>query len=300
VRRRSLTVRDMNGAFARPLRLVAFICALLLGTEGRAAVVVPRPSAGCSAATLETGRELQRTIDVDGTRRAYILDVPDGIQAKQPVPLLFDFHGFGHSAAGVWNVSGFKALAARDGFIVVYPDGLPVHLLGRDAAGWEIVKTGGNRDLAFTARLLDHLERTYCIDHARVFATGFSNGAFFSYLLACSMADRFAAIAPVSGGQVSGACDPGRGVPVLIHHGRQDDLVPIAQARAARDAWVKRDGCRTHSSNGCERYGECRDGSEVEYCEGDFAHRWPPEATERIWAFFKAHPMPEKRVISDQ
>jgi len=247
---------------------------------------------------LETGRALQRTIDIDGTKRAYILDVPDGVQPKKPVPLLLDFHGFGHSAAGVWNVSGFKALAARDGFITVYPDGLPVHLLGRDAPGWEIFTAAGNRDLAFTARLLDQLERTYCIDRARVFSTGFSNGAYFSYLLACRMADRFAAIAPVSGGQVPGECNPRRAVPVLIHHGRQDDLVPVAQARAARDAWIQRDACRIRASNGCERYRECRDGSEVEYCEGDFAHHWPPEATERIWEFFRAHPMPEK--LSDQ
>jgi polyhydroxybutyrate depolymerase len=284
----------MYRTVAEPLRLIAFTCALLLAAEGRAVDVAPRPSAGCSVDTLETGRELQRTIDIDGTKRAYILDVPDSIRAKKPAPLLFDFHGFGHSAAGVWNVSGFKALAARDGVIVVYPDGLPVHLLGRDAPGWEIFKSEGNRDLALTAQLLDQLERTYCIDQARVFATGFSNGAYFSYLLACRMADRFAAIAPVSGGQVAVECNPRRAVPVLIHHGRQDDLVPIAQARAARDAWVQRDGCRAQASNGCERHRECRDGSEVEYCEGDFAHHWPPEATERIWEFFRAHPMPEK------
>ncbi|HVO23844.1 MAG TPA: PHB depolymerase family esterase [Candidatus Margulisiibacteriota bacterium] len=278
----------------KPLHLIACTCALLIAAAGHAADVAPRPSAGCNAATLETGRELQRTIDVDGTKRAYILDVPDSIQAKKPAPLLFDFHGFGHSAAGVWKVSGFKPLAARDGVITVYPDGLPVHLLGRDAPGWEIFKTEGNRDLAFTARLLDQLERTYCVDQARVFSTGFSNGAYFSYLLACRMADRFAAIAPVSGGLVSTECNPGRAVPVLIHHGRQDDLVPIAQARAARDAWIQRNGCRAHASDGCEWHRECRDGSEVEYCEGDFPHHWPPEATERIWAFFRAHPMPRR------
>jgi len=256
-----------------------------------AAEVAPQPSAGCSVTKLETGRGQQRHIAVDGVSRAYIIDVPDGVQSRKPLPLLFDFHGFGHSAAGVWNVSGFKPLAARDGFITVYPDGLPVHLLGRDAPGWEIFTTESNRDLEFTKRLLDELERTYCIDRARVFCTGFSNGAYFSYLLACQMADRFAAVAPVSGGQTPGACTPTRAVPVLIHHGRQDEMVPVAQARAARDAWVQRDGCRESVKNGCEDYRQCRDGSEVEYCEGDFAHYWPPEATERIWEFFRAHPM---------
>ncbi len=266
----------------------------MLGGLAAAREIPPLASTGCRAATVETGRPLQRTIDVDGVSRAYILDVPERIQPKTPVPVLFDFHGFGHSAAGVWRVSGFKELAARDGFITVYPDGLPVHLLGRDAPGWQIFSSEGNRDLTFTARLLDHIERTYCIDRARIFSTGFSNGAYFSHLLACRMADRFAAIAPVSGAQLPGACDPGRGVPVLIHHGRQDELVPVAQARAARDAWIQRNRCRQQVSDGCERHRKCRDGSEVQYCEGDFAHHWPPEATERIWQFFRAHPMLRK------
>lgn len=284
----------MNLTVGDRLRLAAVLCVVMGAAVTHAADVPPRPSAGCSGDKLETGRGVSRKIDVDGVSRVYVLDVPDSVKPKKPAPLLFDFHGFGHSAAGVWNVSGFKPLAVRDGFITVYPDGLPVHLLGRDAPGWEIATTEKNRDVAFTKRLLDEIERTYCIDRARVFSTGFSNGAYFSYLLACQMADRFAAIAPVSGALTPGACNPGRAVPVLIHHGRQDELVPVAQARAARDAWIERDGCREHVSNSCEEHRQCRDGSEVEYCEGDFAHHWPLEATERIWEFFRAHPLPGK------
>jgi len=264
---------------------------LLTATPALAAIAA-RPSPGCNNATIETGRQLQRTLDVDGTARAYILDVPEGIKSRDPVPLLFDFHGFGHSAAGVWTVSQFKDLATRARFITVYPDGLPVSLLGREAPGWQIFTTETNRDLLFTARLLDHLERAYCIDMNRVFATGFSNGAFFSNLLGCAMSDRFAAVAPVSGGRITVACTPRRGVPVLIQHGRQDPLIPIEQARQERDAWVQNNGCREHTSNGCELYRVCRDAAVVEYCEEDYDHHWPPQATARVWEFFQAHPMP--------
>jgi polyhydroxybutyrate depolymerase len=257
-----------------------------------AADATARPSAGCAATAIETGRELHRTIDVDGVARAYILDVPESIQPKTPVPLLLDFHGFSHSAEGVWKVSKFRELATRDGFITVYPDGLPVHLLGRDGAGWEIFTTTANRDLAFTTRLLDHMERAYCIDRARIFATGFSNGAFFSNLLACTMSDRFAAIAPVSGGRITVPCEPPRGVPVLIHHGRHDELVDVQQARQTRDAWVEKNQCRERASNGCEWHRQCRDGGDVEYCENDDGHHWPEAATVRIWEFLRAHPMP--------
>lgn len=275
-----------------------FVIALVVSAAGiapaRAADVPPRPSVGCAAASIETGRELHRTVDVNGASRAYIIDVPEGIKPKTPVPLLFDFHGFGHSAAGVWKVSKFKELAARDGFITVYPDGLPVHLLDRDGQGWEIFTAESNRDLAFTTQLLDSLERTYCIDRARVFATGFSNGAFFSNLLGCTMPERFAAVAPVSGGRITVPCDPTRGVPVLIHHGRQDELVPIEQARQERDVWLGKNRCHEHVADGCEQHRDCRDGAEVVYCEEDFAHHWPVAATERIWEFFRKHPMTGK------
>ena len=253
--------------------------------------VQPIPSAGCAASVLETGNRLERTIDVGGTTRAYILDVPNGARPGVPVPLLFDFHGFGHSAAGVWQVSRFRELVATDPFVAVYPDGLPVHLLGRDAPGWEIFTTDGNRDLAFVTRLLDQLEKSYCIDQTRVFATGFSNGAFFSEVLGCVMADRFAAIAPVSGGRLTVPCNPHRGVPVLIHHGREDPIVDVEQARAARDAWIRIDQCHEHASDGCEWHRGCRDGAEVEYCESVGGHRWPVEATKRIWRFFRDHPL---------
>jgi len=270
-------------------------------TTSAAAPVPPRPSPGCAATTIETGRRLERTIEIDGTRR-YILDVPEGARPQEPVPLLFDFHGFGHSGGGVWNVSRFKDMATREPFITVYPDGSTVHLLGRDGAGWDVFTTDDNRDLRFVSGLLDQLERTYCIDLARVYATGFSNGAFLSYRLACTQANRFAAVAPVGGAEVSLPCAPPRAVPVLIYHARNDEMVAVERARAARDAWVTRNQCagdrppveRAPSpspSPSCERYTSCRDGADVEYCEGDFGHHWPVEATERIWAFFRAHPM---------
>src|SRR5207249_4361654 len=115
--------------------LATVVAALFDAPAAEAAEVAAQPSAGCSAATIERGRELHRTIDVNGVSRAYILDVPDRVQAQHAAPLLLDFHGFGHSAAGVWQVSKFKELAARDGFLTVYPDGLPVNLIGREGAG---------------------------------------------------------------------------------------------------------------------------------------------------------------------
>ena len=262
--------------------------------------VPARPSAGCSLQQVEHGRRLAGSIDVGGVKRTYVLDVPDSVRATTPAALLLDFHGFGHSGAGVWNVSGFRQLATDAGFITVYPEGLPVRLHLRDqereAPGWEMFSVDGNRDLAFVRALLDDLERRYCIDRARVFATGFSNGAFFSALLGCTMSDRIAAVAPVSGGALRVDCAPARGVPIFIQHGRQDDLVPIDSARAARDAWLRINQCaveqKAADGPSCERWSACRAGAVVEYCEGDYTHTWPPGATERVWKFLQNHPLP--------
>jgi polyhydroxybutyrate depolymerase len=262
---------------------------MFLAANAFAADPPARPSVGCESSQIELGRRLEKTIEVDGVERLYILDVPDSVRPRTPVPLLFDFHGFGHSGPGVWRVSKFRDLAEKERFITVYPDGLPVQLrlLGKlhDRPGWQMTDTD-NRDLAFVRAMLDDLEKRYCIDRSRVFSTGFSNGAFFSSLLGCVMADRFAAVAPVSGGPLSVECRPSRGVPVLIQHGRQDELISIDRARASRDQWVAANACSDEAKAACERYSKCRDGSTVVYCEEDFAHTWPPQATERIWRFF--------------
>jgi polyhydroxybutyrate depolymerase len=281
-----------------------FALALLIGLRSACLAagssVAALPSAGCALDRIDTGRRLVGRIDVGGVTRDYILDVPDAVRPHVPAPLLLDFHGFGHSGAGVWNVSGFRALAAQAGFVTVYPEGLPVRLTihGQELerAGWEMFTIDGNRDLAFVRALLDNLERRYCIDRRRIFATGFSNGAFFSALLGCAMSDRIAAVAPVSGGPLRVACTPTRGVPILIQHGRQDELIPIEYARHARDDWLKVDGCaaddKAVDGPACTRWSACRSGAVVEYCEEDFPHAWPPQATARVWDFLQQHPLP--------
>ncbi|MBX3024654.1 hypothetical protein KF840_07065 [bacterium] len=278
--------------------LVATLLFVLATAAAATAAAAPLPSSGCSRTDIEHGRRLTRTIDVAGTPRQVILDVPDSVKPGTPAPVLLDFHGFGHSGAGVWNVSGFKALAEREGFITAYPEGLPVQLTlrGQDVTGpgWRMDAIAGNRDVAFTAALLDQLERDYCVDRRRIYATGFSNGAFFSQLLACAMADRIAAVAPVSGGTLRVDCAPARPVPILIQHGSEDDLIPVALGREVRDRWRALDGCTGEAeADGptCQRW-RCRDGAVVAYCEDAYPHRWPADATERVWTFLSAKTLP--------
>lgn len=250
---------------------------------------------GCARAQIVHGSRQERSIDVGGVARTFILDVPETIQPRRAVPLILDFHGFGHSAAGVWRVSGFRELGVRERFITVYPQGLEVQMLGRQGAGWDVFVLDGNRELAFVSRLLDLLENEYCIDRSRVFATGFSNGAFLSHLLGCALADRIAAIAPVSGGAPDLTCKPSRPVSAIVYHGRDDRIVPVDRGRRLFQEWKRLDACpgvRPRSDGeACERAVDCAGGVGVEYCEFDGEHRWPPQATGRIWEFFATHPL---------
>ena len=278
------------------MRILA-VAVLLAATASPA--VEPQPSAGCAREAIEHGRRLVKKIDVAGTSREVILDVPDSVKPGTPAPVLLDFHGFGHSGAGVWNVSGFKTLAERDGFITAYPEGLPIHLTLRgeevDGAGWQMDAVADNRDVAFTTALLDQLERDYCVDHRRVYSTGFSNGAFFSQVLACALSGRIAAVAPVSGGTLRFDCKPARPVPILIQNGSEDELIPVASARETRDRWKTLNGCTgdaTPDGPACQRWTECRGGATVEYCEEAYGHRWQPQATDRVWTFLSNKTLP--------
>jgi polyhydroxybutyrate depolymerase len=139
--------------------------------------------------------------------------------------------------------------------------------------------------------VLDRLEGEHCVDRSRVYSTGFSNGAFFSHVLGCVMADRIAAIAPVSGGHITVPCNPARPVPVLIYHGTLDELIPAERALQARDQWARVDGCGEPKKGGCDLY-TCEGGTEVRYCEVDIGHTWPLQATEQIWEFLRRYSLP--------
>lgn len=118
-------------------------------------------------------------------------------------------------------------------------------------------------DVTFTLELLDEIQKTYCIDPARIYAAGKSNGGGFTTILACDAdaTKRIAAFAPVSGAiylnadQKLPACNPSRlPIPIMEFHGFKDTTIPYAGGINTRgnanstnvvawvDDWAKRDG----------------------------------------------------------
>ena len=127
-----------------------------------------------------------------GKERAYRIHVPSSYDGTTPVPLLFCFHGGGGNAE-IGYVMGFTPLSNKEGFIVVYPEGLNKHWNdGRDSPKFT-EQDAETDDVAFVLALFNSLKKEYRIDSDKIYTTGASNGGFFSQRLAIEASDTFAA-----------------------------------------------------------------------------------------------------------
>lgn len=185
-------------------------------------------------------------IVVDGISREILLHLPD--PPKRDIPLVVMLHGKGGSAAWAEEETGWSRLADREGFAVAYPEALP-----RDRSSPPKFLTNPalwhdgsflddafaeRADLHFLSTMLDVLTDKAAIDPARIFATGFSNGAGMAFALANRFADRIAAIAPVAGHCWLDEPAPVRPVPTFFLIGSDDPLIPLAGGRV-RSPWGK-------------------------------------------------------------
>jgi polyhydroxybutyrate depolymerase len=237
----------------------------------------PVPSAGCgSTASVASGRF---NIDVAGTARQYILELPDDYDTERPYRLIFGWHWRGGNAQAVANdFYGIQPLA-EDSAIFVSAEGID--------AGW--ANTNG-RDIALLDAMLERFKGELCIDESRIFSTGWSYGGMMSDAIGCARGDVFRAIAPMSGALYSG-CEAGDApVAFLGFHGTADNVVPIANGRTARDEFVERNGCQPAaaavSEGGCLRFQGCAAGSPVSWCEFNGGHTPAPGSGPAIWDFF--------------
>ena len=152
--------------------------------------------------------------------------VPSGFTGE-PTPTVLNWHGLGSDGPQQAMFTGYEALAAAEGFIVVHPTGVPSP--GTDANSWELVdgQDPGRDDIAFANALIDTLIDEWCADPRRIYSTGMSNGGFFTARLLCEIADRIAAASSVAGTFHPEGCAPARPVPYLAFHGTDDLVVPF-------------------------------------------------------------------------
>lgn len=182
------------------------------------ATVEARPSDGCGTTTVAAGEE-RVTLQSGGAERWYFRHVPSAHDSDEPVPLILDLHGYQEGAEVHKANSQLGELGDEEGFVTLTPHGPgqgPVPM-------WDTRPDGV--DVAFVADLLDEAERSLCIDLARVYVTGLSNGAMMTSALACAFGDRIAAVAPVAGVTAIEDCAAERPIPVVSFHGTEDPFL---------------------------------------------------------------------------
>ncbi|MDB5219010.1 MAG: hypothetical protein JWO86_6937 [Myxococcaceae bacterium] len=278
-----------------------------------------------STCTGKTGAVGDRSVvlTVDGKARTYDLHVPPGYDATKRTPLVFLFHGYTMTAAQIATATHFAATADARGYIAAFPTGIGTSFNAGDCCGQALSDMVD--DVSFTRAMITSVAGDYCVDAKRTFASGFSNGGFLSYLLACELSDEIAAVASVSGGLRvdAAACKPKRPVPLFHVHGTNDFVVPYDGGGAGNakpvsvsiDAFKTINGCAagagavvfTKDDVSCTKWSGCTAGADVELCTvTGGGHQWPGgdqlpygpalsanlDTSKAIADFFDAHPIP--------
>lgn len=255
-------------------------------------------------------------VEYQGRKRKFYVHVPASYERSRPMPLVLNFHGGGASAEGHRTITKMDGASEKHGFIAVYPRGTRAdgNEVKRYQRFWNVGEgpqgtfnsnpiISRSDDIGFVKKILDDVSDKFNIDDTRIYATGFSNGAIFSYYLACHVSDRIAAIAPVAAPfwNYPGDCQMKRAVSVMHFHGKDDKCAPYNGGPAGCEAgianegrifpsvensinvWREIDSCSQEPkgtySNGdatCITYSPCAEGTEITLCTMEGAgHTWP-------------------------
>ena len=180
-----------------------------------------------------TGLFYQSTF-FDGLSRDYILFVPDSYDENENTPIVFNLHGGSSTAEEQLNyISDMRSLSDNEKFILVYPQA------SSDANGIPIWNLGGVNskatdvdDVGYISHLIDRISEFYSVDRDRIYVTGFSNGGYLSFELACKLSSKIAAFASVAGHMfidTYNECSPTHPTPFLSINGTEDNYDGIGE-----------------------------------------------------------------------
>jgi polyhydroxybutyrate depolymerase len=222
---------------------------------------------------------------IDGVRRTYELTVPAGVRASgQPVPLVIALHGGRGSGQQMRAWFGLDAIAAREGFVVAYPDGLERNWNDGRAAVFPSRRGRAPDDVAFLTALAKSLVSRGLARADRIYVTGASNGGMMSYRLACETKAVFAGYAAMIANlsvELAQTCKPAGPARILIMNGTHDPLMPFGGGSVARNnrgevistaetyaRWMRVAGCRDSSPPEQRPDIDATDGSRIEVTHG--------------------------------
>lgn len=184
---------------------------------------------GCGKRHILKGVTEYRKLKSGGMDRTYGIHIPLWYDKHHAYPTILGFHG--SSSIGFFFQADTRLNEPRftRDKIMVYPDGL-----GGAWAGANYSEASVAQDLQFVWDLLADVRHNYCIDSARIYATGMSMGGGFVDTIACNdtVGGEFAAFAPAAGAFYTNndfnypSCKPARvPTPILEFHGGEDASV---------------------------------------------------------------------------
>ena len=246
----------------------------------------------------------ERTIVVGDLDREYTLHIGTAAWGRSDVHLVVDLHGLNSNPPAQDDLSGFRAKADEEGFVVAQPQAAGV------VPTWQAGMTP-SPDVDFLRTVIADVSSL--IDVGSVFLSGFSNGGGMAHRFACDAPGEVTAIGTVAGAYPdSGPCEGP--VPVIAFHGTGDPVVPFRGAGFLLPdvtewsaSWAQRAGCVESAASEVASdvsettWRQCdADASVRLYVIADGGHGWPGttstprflnstdaiSATDLMWDFF--------------
>lgn len=178
----------------------------------------------------------EKTIEVDGMERPYLVDLPENYDADSVAPVLIVLHGSGGNGIMSRLTTRFTDYATENNLILVYPSGYRQQWFSSDpdeyAPGSDVVD-----DVLFMEMLLEELQADYNIDRERIYLTGYSSGGMMTMRLMCELP--FAGVAIVgatANPEIANHClDIESPVDTLVILGTNDHVFPLAGLAAVSE-----------------------------------------------------------------
>jgi poly(hydroxyalkanoate) depolymerase family esterase len=246
--------------------------------------------------------------------RAYVVARPLGGPAVGQRAMVVVLHGCVQSADDIARGTRMTAAAAREGFVVLYPE-QPASANIQRCWNWYVPAqtTRGSGEVALLAAMIDSIGRREGVDLRRIAIVGMSAGAAMAANLVVAYPERFAALAMHSGIAAGAARDIGsalavmgkgpadgntlgdaalaamgaraRPIPVIVIHGAIDKVVSPANLPAVVAQWTRVNGARAPvDQHLLEGVGHAWSGGSS---EGNYTAPQGPDATGMIVEFLR-------------
>jgi phospholipase/carboxylesterase len=200
-----------------------------------------------------------RALGLDVSRDA-VLYVPAAVaDANRAAPLLVVLHGAGGSGERI--VQRLRPLADGHGVILLAPS-------SRNAT-WDSIRGHHGLDIGFIDRALGKVFDECAIEPSRIGVAGFSDGASYALTVGVANGDLFTEVMAFSPCIFDDVVPHGQ-PRFFLSHGRQDDILPIADCGRPLAARLRASGYR------------------VRFEEFDGRHEIPPAIAEEAFRWFVA------------